>query len=124
MSAKPIPTIQGWSGVVTGENSQNNVSNENYAVKQGDWIYYYALGEKAIYKVKVDGKNKTKLLNVNILCMVVKDNFIYFINAGDKDRIYRVGTDGSGSQSLNHASSPDTELHIIKYIRQLVGKFY
>jgi tetratricopeptide (TPR) repeat protein len=101
--------IKGWDEVVRGDNSPNNISNENFAVKQGDWIYYFALRENVLYKVKVDGTNKTKILNADILSMVVKDNFIYFINSGDNARIYRVGTDGSGCQSLNHAYGPNTD---------------
>jgi fibronectin type 3 domain-containing protein len=101
--------VPGWTEVITGANSQNNISNENFTVKQGDWIYYYALRENALYKVKVDGTNKTKILNANILSMVVKDNFIYYINAGDNATIYRVGTDGSGCKSLNNAYVPNTD---------------
>lgn len=80
-------------------NTGGNIANGGEVALQGDWIFYRldSENEKAFYKIRTDGSNKTKL----------SDDFPYDINViGDwlyyasEDHIYKMHTDGSDKTQL------------------------
>ena len=63
-------------------------------VKGGDWIYYTNLKEDALYKMKPDLTEKTKVSDGFGDYMVIQGDNIYFIDA--ESSISKIGTDGTG----------------------------
>lgn len=75
----------------------------------GDWIYYSAItpdDTDAIYKVKTDGSDRTKLTDDSILYSMsgkgfqLDEDWFYYLSADDERSLYRVKTDGSKRESL------------------------
>jgi hypothetical protein len=101
-----------WPFIVTGENSPGNIVNGNFAVIQGDWIYYFNYNELSINKIKTDGTSKTKLKDEYISSMAVKGDYIYYTVMDNRyGGLFRMKTDGSdlkqigGAYSLNYYSN-------------------
>ena len=63
-------------------------------IKSGDWIYYTNLKEDALYKMKPDLTEKTKVANGLCDYMVIQGDTIYFFDA--EIDISKIGTDGTG----------------------------
>ncbi|GAA0182121.1 hypothetical protein SH2C18_45540 [Clostridium sediminicola] len=105
-----VPTLQGpWPEAITGSNSLNNNSNGNFFTKVGDWIYYNDAAEKALYKIRTNGNDKTKLIDASIRSMAIKDDYIYFVDDNfDKDNVFRIKKDGT---SYNKFSTKITTIN-------------
>ncbi len=71
----------------------------------GDWIYYFAviniIDGSGIYKVRVDGEEKTKIYDDRAFDINVFGDWIYFSNWDDDRRPYKVSLDGSESGRLS-----------------------
>ncbi len=84
-----------------------------------DWIYYSNLFgnpddykeldnedieqlmmTRGIYKIRPDGSNSLQLNNYDAENINVSNEWIYFTNADDADKIYKMKTDGSEQQAL------------------------
>lgn len=101
------------SGTFFG-NTEGNIVNGGISVQQGDWIYYCqydntanypgAPDNSAIYKMKSDGSNVTKLITTKAFNLNIKDDWIYYINMSES-KMYKIKTDGSSNQKLS-----DTEV--------------
>ena len=66
-------------------------------IKGGDWIYYTNLKEDALYKIKTDFTEKTRV-STGLDFMVIQGGDIFFIDA--ERGISRIGTDGSGYDKI------------------------
>lgn len=61
-----------------------------------DWIYYVNESkENSLYKVKVDGTNRTSLNSSDSTIIDIIGDWIYYHNNSDMFKVYRVKTDGS-----------------------------
>ncbi len=65
----------------------------------GDWIYYSA-ARGGIYKIRVDGEDKTELHDAIAHDINVFGNWIYFSNWDDDRRPYKISLDGSESDRV------------------------
>lgn len=82
-------------------NSSGNISNDGYAAKQGEWIYYVHISDNpsyseyaGLYKMKEDGSNKTKLSSGYFRNINVIGEWIYYhdmISTG----LYKMKTNGT-----------------------------
>ncbi len=89
-------------------NTQGNIVNSGFATKQDDWIYYCeydassnypgAPNNSSIYKMKTDGSNKTKLINVRAFDLNIKGDWLYYIS---NSKIYKIMIDGSNNQKVS-----------------------
>jgi putative cell wall-binding protein len=69
----------------------------DYNVYDG-WIYYLSDEENPeLYKVKIDGTEKTKLNTSGTALINIAGDWIYYISQND-DNLYRVKIDGTGNQ--------------------------
>ena len=79
-------------------NSVGNVMNFGRVAQQGDWIYYSNSSDDwAIYKIRTDGTEKTKLLSANILGLSgisVMDEWLYFQLMDDESALFRAEING------------------------------
>lgn len=68
-----------------------------------NWIYYYDSdneGNDSIFRMKTDGTDKQKIYSGRTDMMVVYDGWIYYEDHNSRD-LYKMKTDGSGSQLLS-----------------------
>jgi len=66
----------------------------------GDWIYY--IKDINLYKIKIDGSNKTQLLNDKFIgFFIMKDNWLYCYDYKG-DTLYKIREDGSGYSLLDN----------------------
>lgn len=76
----------------------------SYLNVDGDWIYYRGDDEgHCLYKMKIDGTEKTRLINTSASDIITWEEWIYFISYDDdsyleSDMIYRIKKDGSTLQ--------------------------
>lgn len=84
-----------WPERISGSNSQNNNSNGHFFTKVGEWIYYNNKVEGALYKIRTNGNDKTKLVNASINYMAVKGEYIYFVDSNLDGAVYRIKNDGT-----------------------------
>ena len=70
----------------------NNVGVFNVS---GEWIYYTDLSDGgAIYKIKIDGSQRTKLAAVSARVILVDNGRVYYIDSASADHLYSINTDG------------------------------
>ena len=93
-------------------NTEGNISNNGYAVKQGDWIYYCQYespsepafpDNSSIWKMKSDGNSKTKLTTANAMDLNIKGNWLYYIDSDSK--IYKIMTDGTNKRIVANTTA-------------------
>ncbi len=63
----------------------------------GEWVYYnnYSDDERSIYKIKVDGSDKTRVGGRNVTEINIADGWIYFRGGAEASHIYKMRLDGS-----------------------------
>lgn len=106
-----------------GSNSTLLTENMGYCLNTADnYVYYINSSDKnKIYKVSLDGKENTKVCDSSARTINVNDGWIYFCNESDpinvsidstdyRGTLYKVKTDGTGSQKLNKFHSIDISL--------------
>lgn len=85
-----------------------------FLVVEGDWIYYSNISQDntdAIYKVKTDGTEKTKLADDSIMSSMDGKGFelygdwLYYFSKNEQGSLFRVKTDGSDSERLAEGRS-------------------
>jgi hypothetical protein len=88
-----------WPEIISGETSHNNISNENWVIRVGDWIYYNSAPQNGIYKIKVDGTSKTKITDVKTSQNIgIKDSYIYYCSG----EVYKINTNGKDKQLVSN----------------------
>lgn len=68
----------------------------------GKYIYFTNAKDSKLYKVKLDGKDLTKLSDDNIHSPIVVGEWIYYVNKSDNYRIYKMKVDGSNVKNINN----------------------
>ncbi len=95
-----IPT-SGNAQVSNPENSgaqgnlQCNYQNGGYATSDGEWFYYRSNDRMSIYKMRLDGSEKTKLNDQQSSYIGVIDGYVYYYASGGNSGVWRMKTDGS-----------------------------
>ncbi len=70
-------------------NSSGNIVNGGIAAHQGFWVYYSNVG-RGIFRAKPDGSDSKILCEDSAWFINVIGNWIYYSNASDDDRLYRI----------------------------------
>lgn len=74
-------------------NTFGNIINTGYVAQQGEWIYY---SNQGLYKMKLDGTEKTKLFDdLSPEFVYVANDWIYFTNGIYQLNLYKIRTDGT-----------------------------
>ncbi len=72
----------------------------------GDWIYYSNVSDgHKLYKVRIDGTEKTKLNNECSWYINVIGDWIYYSDWDDVRNLYKIRTDGTNKTKLNNIHS-------------------
>ena len=80
-------------------------------ILDGDWIYYANVTSddtRAIYRIKTDGTNRTKLADDSIMTGMdgegsqIQGDWLYYISAKDEFSLYRVKKDGGPKEKLTN----------------------
>lgn len=74
-------------------NSAGNLVNEGLGSEQGSWIYYAK--DKYLLRTSGDGNYKTVLNKDNPKYINVIDQWVYYTNGYDDNKIYKIKTDGT-----------------------------
>lgn len=84
-------------------NTPMNIQNMGLAAENEGWIYYSNSGDAwALYKIRLDGTEKTKLNKERSSCINVAGGWVYYSSIGSKSgSICRVRTDGTDGEILN-----------------------
>lgn len=100
---------------------QTSYDNSLYAVEPtmlvvGDWIYInlFVSGEqkKHLYRIKTDGSTKAKVLDVAPNRFVISNDWIYYINTGNRD-IYKCKLDGTSITPVFKSNSSQLSIYSI-----------
>ncbi|OLN31746.1 sigma-70 family RNA polymerase sigma factor [Desulfosporosinus metallidurans] len=97
--------------VMVNANANQVMSSSSMpAIQQGNWIYYvwgYYNGAKtrAIFKMRTDGTQKTKICNDFGSDLVASGDWLYYSNQNDNDSLYKINTDGTERTKLNSDNS-------------------
>ncbi len=95
-------------------------------VREHNSYYYYSNSKdnNKLYRMKIDGTGKTKLLNVSAPYFAITDKAIYFSNYANGGFLYRSNIDGSKMKQLNKIHSIDLyiEKNQLIYTNKATGK--
>ncbi len=81
-------------------NLQGNYQNGGIAASDGEWFYYRSNDGMSLYKMRLDGSEKTKLNSQQSDYIGVLDGYIYYYTGGKNSGIWRMKTDGSDNTNL------------------------
>lgn len=82
-------------------NTRGNILNGGLAAVWGEWIYYTDDQENGdLYKIKLDGTQKTKLSQDTPSYINVSEDWVYYSNNMD-GKLYKIKTDGSQRTKLS-----------------------
>ena len=87
----------------TSKGKISNDKNISYLYVSKNYIYYCfwdVFVSKNIYRIDLDGKNKQKLSDDNVLEINVANGYIYYINQSDKNSIYCIKADGTNEKKI------------------------
>lgn len=90
-------------------NTSANINNAGYAAVQGEWVYASyapdnpAYADKAeLYKIKLDGTEKTKLLDYGVNNINVVGEWIYFRDLYNGHKLCKVKIDGTNKTIISN----------------------
>ena len=81
-------------------NLQCNYQNGSLAASDGEWFYYRSNDGMSLYKMRLDGSEKTKLNERQSGYIGVLDGYVYYYSSGKSSGIYRMKTDGSQDTNI------------------------
>ena len=86
----------------TGEiYSPINTARSGYLNADKGYLYFTNFEEEALYKVREDGTELTKLCDGDPSYTSVNGDYLYFFSDNDGKKLYRIRKDGTGKESLN-----------------------
>lgn len=115
MSASELMQTHSWSvqDFPASTSKQYDYFHEFGTFQETKTYYYYSHKDSDIlYRVKKDGSQKTKILNVRAPYFAISGNIIYFSNYSNGGYLYKAKIDGSGISRINNVYS--TDLYIQK----------
>lgn len=92
----------------TQGNLQGNYQNGGIAASDGEWFYYCSGG--AMYKMRLDGSEKTQLTDVDCRSIGVIDGYIYYATVGSSgicENINRMTVDGTQNTTIYNGMFED-----------------
>ncbi len=90
-------------------NTTGNIANGGIVAIQGEWIYYSNVSRRGeLYKIRVDGSDKTLLCEDNATFINVVGDWVYYSDYFGDDKLYKIRTDGTEKTLL----SEDPAWHI------------
>lgn len=104
------------------DNSETALVTEDlglFLILEGDWIYYSNITQDstdAIYKIKTDGTEKTKLIDDSIMASMSGKGFeldgewLYYLSKNEEGSLHRVKTDGSHRENIGEGYIYDFDL--------------
>lgn len=101
-------------------NSSSNIINSGFVTQQDNYMYYCNQNNDspAIYRERLDGTNKTKLTDFFGSSLNVIEDYLYYINFDDNNKIYRTKIDGSQTDVVETSSYA----HIMIYNKELYAR--
>lgn len=92
---------------------QNRLQNDGWYLIQDNWIYGLTWnddGSGFFAKIRTDGSDYTKLLNVPVSSLFIQNGYIYGVkDEGDKQGIYRVRTSGEEESLILEVNQADIQ---------------
>jgi hypothetical protein len=73
-------------------------NRKSYLEIVDDWVYYSNASDfNNIYKISLEGTEKTKLTEYKSKIIEIFGNYLYYIDMNDKNKVYRVNIDGKNN---------------------------
>jgi hypothetical protein len=86
-------------------NTTGNIVNVGIAAIQGEWIYYSNVSHRGeLYKIRVDGSDKTLVGEDNATFINVVGDWVYYSDSFGGEKLYKIRTDGTDLTSLHDNS--------------------
>ena len=104
-----LPTVEDANigSIIQG---QNYIQNDGWYLSQDNWIYgltWNDNGDGFLAKIRTDGSDYTKLLNVPIAGLFIDNGYIYGVkDEGDQQGIYKVRTSGEEGGLIVNVNEP------------------
>lgn len=83
----------------------------DYAINNGYYYYSSNSDDIKLYKIKIDGTDKTKISDMRANELVVYGNWIYFSNYSHGGYLFKIKTDGTELTKLNDFHVENLELY-------------
>ncbi len=91
-------------------NSTGNIINGGLAAHQGNMVYFRSNEGGSLYQADLQEGDSSILSTDSVWYINVSGDWIYYSNRDDNNRIYRVGTDGSGRVPITRSRALFTSL--------------
>ena len=127
VSASNLKKDHSWNeqAFPAATSNQYDYFQDFYNVQETKTYYYYSNNDDdKLYRIKKDGSNKTKILNVRAPYFAISNQTIYFSNYSDGGSIYKAKLNGSGLKRLKDVYSSDLyiEKNYLYYTNKSTGK--
>jgi len=86
-------------------NSSGNIVNGGLAATQGEWIYFRGNEGGSLQKGRLDGSGSSIISADSAWFINVSDDWLYYSNRDDQNRIYKIKSDGSERTALTEGGS-------------------
>lgn len=94
-------------------NTSGNINEVGYLAVQGSWIYYGNPSDgRKLYKMRIDGSEKTKLCDDRVSYINVSGHLIMYKNNSDGGKIYAININGEKRKCINDLDSNITNLSL------------
>lgn len=91
-----------YSMTATGEvYSPINTARSGYLNADKGYLYFTNFEEEALYKVRADGTELTKLCDGDPSYTSVNGDYLYYFSDNNGKKLYRIRKDGTGNECLN-----------------------
>jgi len=94
----------------TDGNNQGNLQSGGYLACDGEYYYYRSNDKHSLYKMKVDGSEKTKLSYEPAGDISVYEGYVYYYSSSSDPMIKRMKTDGTDMKILHMGPCEDVRI--------------
>lgn len=74
--------------------------NVNYMDIYGNYIFYSSVSDNKIYKIDIDGTNKTELNAKTKSSFAIYNGWLYFLNVDENNSLYKININNSGKNKI------------------------